>query len=350
MALFAACVPPAFDPPWSPRCPTVEACPLARVARSSGVSVGLFPQDFGAESQAVIAREANLIVNHGFSWSVIEPERGQWNFGPADAVDEFARRTGLREYGFHFAWDNDLIDDFPAWVGAIDDADELRSVIRERARVIFERYPRLRGIDVINEPIETFGSSLYANHFLRVLGPDYVAQLFAIVEAEAPRSTRLFVNEAFIEYNAAKADALVALVADLLDSGARVDAVGLQTHLLLGEPDWTLFRRTMDRLAALGVHVMVTEVDVPVAKTVADRFALQAQRYRRVVETCLAVPACDTVNVWGVDDAHTWLDSLFGPGTDPLLFDRWLRPKASYFAVRDAFLVGRPAVGAPGPR
>jgi endo-1,4-beta-xylanase len=175
-----------------------------------------------------------------------------------------------------------------------------------------------------------------------VLGPDYIAELFEIVADEAPRSTRLFVNENFVEYFPAKADALVELMTDLVDRGASVDAVGLQTHLLLGEPDWDLLQRTMERLAALGVQVMVTEVDVPITADVPDRAQVQAARYRKVVETCLAVRACDTINVWGVDDGHTWLDGLLGPGTDPLLFDRAFQPKPAYFEVRDTLKAGRP--------
>jgi len=320
----------------------LAGCTLRVAARSAHVRFGLFPQDFGPESQAIIARESNMIVNHHLSWNVIEPARGQWNFAPADAVDEFARRHGLREFGFHFAWDNELLDDFPAWVGEITDPDELRAVIRERARRIFERYRHLRAVDVINEPLATFGSTLVENHFHRVLGADYIAQLFEIVDEEAPPSTRLFVNENFVEYFPAKADALVELVGGLLDRGARVDAVGLQTHLLLGEPDWGLMRQTMERLEALGVNVMVTELDVPVAPALPDRLQVQADRYRRVVEACLAVRACDTVNVWGVDDRYTWLDSVLGPGTDPLLFDRSGDRKPAYFAVREALADGRP--------
>jgi endo-1,4-beta-xylanase len=336
VVLLGACLP---HPPGDLRCE--PRCGLADAGRRAQVQVGLFGQDFGLASQMVIAREASMIVNHGFSWNVIEPVRGEWNFAPADAVDAFARRERLREFAFHFAWDNELLDDLPAWVAQITDPAELRAVLRTRARRIFERYPHLRAIDVINEPIDTFGSALTDNHFHRVLGPDYIVELFDIVAAEAPPWTRLFVNENFVEYRADKSDALVALVTDLVARGVPVDAVGLQTHLLLGEPDWALLRSTMDRLAALGVRVMITEVDVPVAASVPDRFDVQATRYQRVVETCLAVRACDTLNVWGVDDGHTWLDSLLGPGTDPLLFDRQLRAKPAYFAVRDALLDGR---------
>jgi GH35 family endo-1,4-beta-xylanase len=127
-------------------------CTLEDAARRAKVEVGLFPQDFGAQSQEVIARESTMIVNHHLSWNVIEPARGQWNFAPADAIHEFAQQHRLREFGFHFAWDNNLLDDFPAWVGEITDPDELRTVIRERARRIFERYPTLDAVDVINEP------------------------------------------------------------------------------------------------------------------------------------------------------------------------------------------------------
>jgi endo-1,4-beta-xylanase len=337
-AVLSACLPRVPVP--HARCHPF--CTLDRAAHRSRVEVGLFPQDFGPESRAVIARESGMIVNHHLSWNVIEPARGVWNFGPADEVHAFALQHRLREFGFHFAWDNDLLDDFPAWVGEITDADELRSVIRERARRIFQRYPTLAAVDVINEPLATLGSAPTENHFFRVLGADYIAQLFEIVEAEAQRSTRLFINENFVEYIPAKADALVALVADLLERGISVDAVGLQTHLLLGEPDWALLHGTIERLAGLGVAIMITELDVPVTADVPDRREVQAERYRRVVDTCLAVRSCDTINIWGVDDGHTWLDGLLGPGTDPLLFDADFQPKPAYFAVRDELRGGRP--------
>lgn len=120
-----------------------------------------------------------------------------------------------------------------------------------------------------------------------------------------------------------------------------IDAVGLQTHLVFGQPDWALFRTTMDRLAATGLDVHITELDVPVAPGAPDRLQVQADRYRRVVETCLAVEACNVINVWGVDDGHTWIDSVLGPGWDPLLLDADRNRKPAYDAVRDTLAGGR---------
>lgn len=315
---------------------------VAGTASAPPVKVGLFPQDFSPASREVIAREASAVVNHGFSWNVMEPQPGAFEFGPADAVAAFADQHDLEHIGVHFAWDQALLDDMPAWVGAITDPDQLRAALVRRAEAIFGRYPGLDRIDVINEPLETFGTGgLYQNHFADVLGPDYIAELARIVDAAAPDGTELFVNENFVEYYPAKADALVALVSGLVDAGAPIDGVGLQSHFILGEPDFALLAETGARLEALGVKVFITELDVPVAADVPDRSRVQAERYRRAVETCLGWSTCDLINVWGVDDGHTWLDGLIGPGTDPLLFDREYHAKPAYFAMKDALLAGR---------
>ena len=321
----------------------LAGCTLAQVGGLSepSVKVGLFGQDFSSASREVIAREADVIVNHGFSWNVMEPAPQTYDFGPADVVDTFAREHAMEEIGVHFVWDQALLDDTPAWVGAITDPAELRAVLRRRAEVIFERYPDLDRIDVVNEPLEISGGGLYANHFRQVLGDDYIAELFDIVRAAAPAGTELFVNENFVEYFPAKADGLVTLVHGLLDAGVVVDGVGFQSHFLFGEPDFDLMRTTGDRLEALGVKVFLTELDVPVNADVPDRATVQAERYRRAVATCLGWTTCDVINVWGVDDGHTWLDGVLGPGTDPLLYDRDRQPKPAYFAFREALLAGR---------
>ena len=117
-----------------------------------------------------------------------------------------------------------------------------------------------------------------------------------------------------------------------------IDAVGMQTHLLFGEPDWDLLRRTMKALGDLGVRVFITELDAPVPVDLPDRLAVQAERTERAVQTCLLVPACERIVWWGLHDGITWLDSFLSPGLSPLLFDASLAAKPSYFAARDALL------------
>ena len=45
-------------------------------------------------------------------------------------------------------------------------------------------------------------------HFHGVLGPDYIVELMRIVREEAPEGVELFVNENFIEYFPARAEAI----------------------------------------------------------------------------------------------------------------------------------------------
>ena len=333
-----------------PRCAHRDDCRLFEAGAAAGVRVGLASSNGSSAHKATLLAEANVVVNHELSWAGIEPERGVWDFTKADDNYRFALDHGLYQIAMHFAWDQQVLDDMPAWVEGITDPAELRAVLAERARVIFARYPAIDRIDVVNEPLLTLGAELYHNHFYDVLGPDYVSELFAIVEAQAPATTELIVNEGGIEYQPEKADALVALVAHLVAAGRRVDAVGLQTHLSVGEPNWEALLSTMQRLAALGVRPFISELDVPVPAAVPDRENVQAERYRQAVEICLMVPACDLVDVWGVADSETWYDWGLYPGLDPLLFDGAYRPKPAYYAVRDALLGGRSrALSLPGP-
>jgi endo-1,4-beta-xylanase len=99
----------------------------------------------------------------------------------------------------------------------------------------------------------------------------------------------------------------------------------------------------MQRIGALGLKVAITELDAPVGADLPDRFEVQAQRMAGMVQACLAVPACDSVTFWGLDDEVSWLNQFLAPNLDPLLFDASLSPKPAYFAVRDQLLEGRPS-------
>lgn len=315
---------------------------LAEAARAAGVRAGVLADRRSVAENELLDREFDVLVAHGLSWNVIHPEPDVWNFGPADQVFELAAVSGKSVIGMHFVWEQLVLDDAADWVLAIDDPDELRAVLREHLRTIHARYAgRLHALTVVNEPLEIAGGALHRNHFHRVLGPDYVAEVFRIARAEAP-GVELILNENFTEYFPAKAAGLVDLVARLVADGAPIDAVGLQTHLIFGEPDWDLMRRTMKALGDLGVRVLVTELDAPVPVDLPGRLAVQADRTERVVQTCLLVPACDTVVWWGLHDGLTWLDGFLSPGLSPLLFDASLAAKPSYFAVRAALLAHAP--------
>ena len=323
-------------------CAVAAAGCLADLGERSDLVIGFHIQG-GTETERELALEHGAATtNHGISWNVLEPSPNDYDFRFADAAAQWAGEHDLHVTAMHFAWDQALLDDVPDWVLDIDDATELRGVLERRAATIFGRYPDIDRIVVVNEPLDVLGPSLYANHFFNVLGPDYIAELFGIVSAAAPSSTELILNENLIEYSQPKADALVALVSDLVEHGAAIDGVGLQSHLLLGEPDWRRYRTTMEQIAALDLDIHVTEFDAPVEPALPDRLNVQAQRYHEAVSACLAVTRCRSFTFWGVTDAHTWIDDFIGPGLDPLLFDADGSGKPAFLSVVRALGAGRP--------
>lgn len=325
-------------------------CRLWEAGLVAGVNVGLassFPE--GSFATNVALAESNIANNHQFSWRQFEPQQDQYRFEELERRALVADNNNLPQNAYHFAWENVFLDDMPDWVEDVTDAEALRAEIRQRAEIIFERYPNLAKINVINEPLPTLGTSsdLERNHFFKVLGPNYIDELFRIVDAHAPDSVELVLNDNFVEYFPAKAQGLVELVRDLVEADAPIDAVGFQTHLMLTEilnrePDFDLLRSTMEQVAALGVNVWISELDNPVDPARPDRYAYQAENYRKVVEICLSIPRCTDIQIWGVQDRPTYWFDLPYDDAAPLLFDADFRPKPAYFAVREALLQGRP--------
>ncbi len=263
-------------------------------------------------------------------WAVLEPERGKLDWAAADRLVDFAVDHGQAVRGHTLVWSNQN----PGWLEALK-GDELRQVTREHVRTTMERYRGRVGIwDVVNEPFMDDGMRRQSV-FQRELGDGWVEDAFRtarVADAEA----KLYLNEIGAEGLGQKSDALYALVKQLLARGVPIDGVGFQAHLTRdGVPDG--FRANLERFAALGLDVAITEADVALHLP-ADAAALRAQAraFRGVVRACVAVPRCRSVTFWGFTDRHSWI-----PATQPgegaaTLLDEQLRPKRAYRSVLKA--------------
>jgi GH35 family endo-1,4-beta-xylanase len=94
----------------------------------------------------------------------------------------------------------------------------------------------------------------------------------------------------------------------------------------------------MRRLAALGLVVNISEMDVRIRNVPGDlaaRLEVQRREYRDLVGLCTSEPACHAVTFWGFTDRYSWIDSFFGPD-DPLPFDESYAAKPAFFGVQEA--------------
>jgi len=109
-----------------------------------------------------------------------------------------------------------------------------------------------------------------------------------------------------------------ALVRDFKARGVPIDCVGLEGHFQAGAVPNTLLQ-TLQQFGALGVDVDFTQLDITTAPP-AD--------YAKVVASCVNVPRCRGITVFGIRDSDT-----FRGQTNPLLFDRYGNRKPAYAAV-----------------
>ena len=283
-----------------------------------------------------LAREFNsLTAENAMKWYSIQPSRDRFEFGGADAVLAFADANDLQVRGHALVWAQDQFT--PDWVRAIDDPDELRQVLRTYLRTVLERYRgRIRRWDVVNEPLEPLGGRPSDSVFQRVLGPDWIIEVYRYAHEIDP-DVELWINEHAMEDIPAKHAGLLDLAGRLLDAGVPLHGIGMQTHRPLEiNPGPAVFERLMRDYANLGLKVAVTELDVAALTFLPGHLERQAEIYRTVVSACLAVPACEEVTTWGVTDRDSWLNAAYPWPPQPLMFDEQFIGKPAHRAVAEA--------------
>jgi endo-1,4-beta-xylanase len=308
--------------------------PLRELAKRRGIEVGTAVRSDElkrnrAYRQVVAAQFSSVTPENEMKWAVIEPSRGDFQFGAADEIVDQARGAGQKVRGHTLVWYFQL----PDWVKQLG-AAELRAATREHIRRVMGHYAGDVGVwDVVNEPITDRGG-LRQSVFERRLGPDYIADAFRTARA-ADADAKLYLNEIGAEGINPKSNRLYELVRDLKAQGVPIDGVGFQTHAnLAGLP--SSFVDNMRRFRALGLDVAITEADVALRlpPSAAD-LRKQAEIYAQIVRDCLAAE-CRSLTFWGFTDGRSWIsETQAGMGAATLLDDQ-LRPKPAFFAVQQA--------------
>jgi endo-1,4-beta-xylanase len=318
---------------------------------------------------AIVTRHFNSITAENvLKPQPINPQPGVYNFGPADRYVEFGEANGMFIVGHTLVWHNQT----PTWF--FTDADgnpNTREAQIERLRGHIEavagRYAgRIDGWDVVNEIFTEDGEYRSSSWTDIIGGEDLVRYAFRFAAQYAP-DTELYYNE----YNAwrpSKRDGILRLVRMLQAEGIRIDGVGMQGHWGLYYPRTDYLEAAIDSFSALGVKVMITEMDVDVlpgssyGQLVAgvmnnpqfqhEEFEAYLDPYKEGLPPSVDRELADRyaelfgilyerrdkigrVTFWGIHDGTSWKNGSPVPGRTnyPLLFDRQRRPKAALDAV-----------------
>jgi endo-1,4-beta-xylanase len=359
VATLGACAHQAATP--APSQPALKDA-FARVFRIGAALNAAQFEERDTAGAALVKRHFNTISPENvLKWESVHPRPGEYSFASADHYVAFGERNGMFIVGHTLIWHNQT----PRWVfqdatGNPVSRDTLLARMRDHIHTVVGRYRgRIKGWDVVNEALDEDGS-LRKSPWLTIIGEDYLTNAYEFAH-EADPQAELYYNDYSLE-NAPKRNGAVALIKRLQAQGVRVAAVGLQGHNKLDWPTPAQQDSTITAFAALGVKVMITELDIDVLPRVtrpataditvtaapearlnpytaglpdsvqqaltrqyADLFAVYV-RHRDIISR---------VTFWGVTDRDSWLNNwpVRGRTSHPLLFDRAGQPKPAFDAV-----------------
>ncbi len=320
----------------------------------------------GEDSRAagiVVSQFNSVTAENAMKWVWIHPEPQRFEFGPADRFVEFGEREGMFIVGHVLVWHSQIPPGaFEDGKGKLLGRDAMLARMKDHIASVVGRYRgRVKAWDVVNEALTDEGE-MRETRWTQTIGRDYVARAFEFAH-EADPSAELYYNDFSLD-KPPKRDACVRLVKELRNQGLRVDGVGIQGHWGMDYPTTENLEAFIDSTAALGVKVMVTEMDLDIlppawdyeGADVSKSAELRAElnpyanglseeaekrftdRYRELFSILTRHSSqVSRVTFWGVYDKTSWLNDwpVRGRTSYPLLFGRDYQPKPAFYALID---------------
>lgn len=291
-------------------------------------------------------------------WESVHPGLDKYDFDGPDHYVEFGEKNHMYIIGHTLVWHNQT----PRWVfqdtnGQPVSRDVLLQRMHDHISTVVGRYKgRIQGWDVVNEALNSNGS-MRKSQWEKIIGDDYIEKAFQFAHEADPRAMMHY-NDYDLEEEP-KRNGAVALIKKLQSEGIQINSIGLQCHVKMKSPTPEQEDATISAFVALGVKVMITELDVDIvpatqrnrgaditqnAQAVAgsdaytnglpeDQQQALARRYADLFRVFVKHHAdISRVTFWGVTDGDSWLNTR-GRVDYPLLFDRAGQPKPAFYAV-----------------
>ncbi|HWL90406.1 MAG TPA: endo-1,4-beta-xylanase [Actinomycetota bacterium] len=306
---------------------------------------------------ALFAREAGMLFTEDdLLWYRLKPTpTAPLDFSFGDAAFAFAQANAQSVFAAHLVWDEGLGEGWPPDALYFLTEQEARDHLYGTIEPEVARYAGQTKAWVCCNEI-TDGRRKDANGFWTVnpwyqtIGPTFAEEAFFLANQQDPNAI-LIMNEFGTEQGSAatsKRTSVLAAIDYLQSRGAPIHALGIEAHLtyqgFANSFNATAFRTFLSQVAARGLNIFITELDVlddGLKANIAQRDAGVAQVYSTFLTAALQEPAVKIVVTFGLSDRYTWLQEDF-PRTDgaprrPLPFDESLQPKPAYTAILNAF-------------
>jgi endo-1,4-beta-xylanase len=234
----------------------------------------------------------------------------QWNWGSLDAAYQYAKTNGLIFKDHCLIWGQQQ----PGWItGSGLDSAQQADAIEDWIRLTGERYPEMDMIDVVNEPLPGHNPAAYRDALggAGSTGWDWVIWAFQKARDYMP-GTKLLLNEyGIINSNSATTSYLQ--IINLLKDRGLIDGIGVQGHRFEFESaDTSVMRKNLDRLAATGLPVYISEFDLGnLGNAGTPDDDQQLRLYQKIFPVLWKHPGVKGITFWGYREGEVWQSSTY---------------------------------------
>jgi endo-1,4-beta-xylanase len=260
--------------------------------------------------------------------NAVVQKNGTMRFNAIDQIMDFARENALAVHGHTLVWYRHEPEYFTRLAG--QPVAFARAYTHYISTIVSRYRGKVRGWDVVNEPVLSDGSGLRTSVWSDNLGIiDHMVKAFELAAQADPKAV-LFLNEYDLEKLPGKRTTLMRLVEMLLKRGVPIGGIGTQSHLRIDLPAGAA-RTAMNDLATLGLPIHVSEFDISFGmkkidlRPLAEKRRLQLERTKELADAFFALPAKQryAFTLWGIRDSDSYLRKPpFNLADDePLAFD-----------------------------
>lgn len=235
-------------------------------------------------------------------WGSVEGTRDVMNDAELRAAYDLAKSNGI-PFRFHvLVWGSQQ----PDWIRSLPPAEQLQE-IEEWFDWVAENYPEPEYLEVVNEPINQPPSVDQAGrgNYIGALGGagttgwDWIIKAFEMARARFPASkTKLVLNEYSVINSDSRTTQYLQII-NLLKERGLIDVVAEQGHAFSTRGSNAQMKANLDRLAATGLPLMITEMDIDGGTDAANNDAVQLADYQRIFPLFWEHPAVIGVTLWG---------------------------------------------------
>jgi endo-1,4-beta-xylanase len=334
-----------------------SAPPLRAIAASRtllyGCAVSSADLDRDAEFAGAVNREVSIIVPEWeLKRGMVQREPGRFDFSGGEKLLAFAARNAMRMRGHTLVWHFGN----PPWLEQALRDNPRPALLTDCIAASCTHFKgRIHSWDVVNEVVAPEqGHELglrVQSPWYQAFGEIYIADAFIAARQSDPDAL-LFYGEYNVEgasrRDQARRTAVLKLLERLKRQGVPIDGFGVQGHLHAYKQalDAGAFAAFLKEIAAMGLKIMITELDVADRGGAADpgqRDVDVAEQTRVLLAVALANPATIGVLTWGLSDRYSWLSRYpdyrwpDGQLSRGLPLDGALKRKPMWGAIAQAF-------------